>query len=77
MEIIFIIQANIKILFIAYTIQNIGIPKEISVLFHSASNYDYHFIIKEVVEEFKGKSRFLGEDTEKKHYLFRLNSKKS
>ena len=27
-------------------------PKEITVIFHSGSNYDYHFIIKELAEEF-------------------------
>ena len=31
------------------------IPKEISVVFHNGSTYDYHFIIKELAEEFEGK----------------------
>ena len=28
------------------------IPKEIPVVFHNGSTYDYHFIIKELVKEF-------------------------
>ena len=37
------------------------IPKEIPVVFHNVSTYDYHFIIKESAEEFE----CLGENTEK------------
>ena len=36
-------------------------PKEISVVFHNGSNYDYHFMIKELVEEFEGQFECLGE----------------
>ena len=28
-------------------------PKKIPVAFHNGSNYDYHFIMKELAEEFK------------------------
>ena len=31
------------------------IPKEIPAVFHNGSTYDYHFIIKELAEEFEGK----------------------
>ena len=41
------------------------IPKEISVVFHNGSTYDYHFIIKELVKEFDGNFECLGENTEK------------
>ena len=41
------------------------IPKEIPILFHNESTYDYHFIIKQLAEEFKGKFDCLGENTEK------------
>ena len=41
------------------------IPKEISVVFHNRSTYDYHFIIKELVKEFDGNFECLGENTEK------------
>ena len=41
------------------------IPKEIPVVFHNGSTYDYHFIIKELVKEFEGNFECLGENTEK------------
>ena len=41
------------------------ITKEIPVVFHNGSTYDYHFIIEEVVKEFKGNCDCLGENTEK------------
>ena len=41
------------------------IPKEIPVVFHNCSTYDYHFIIKELAEEFEGEFERLGENTEK------------
>ena len=28
------------------------VPKKIPMAFHNGSNYDYHFIIKELAEEF-------------------------
>ena len=37
------------------------IPKEIPIVFHNGSNYDYHFIIKELVKEFDGNFECLGE----------------
>ena len=40
-------------------------PKEIPIVFHNGSTYDYHFIIKELVKEFEGNSECLGENTEK------------
>ena len=41
------------------------IPKEIPVVFHNGSTYDYHFIIKELVKEFNSNFECLGENTEK------------
>ena len=41
------------------------ITKEIPVVFHNGSKYDYHFITKELVNEFKGNFECLGENTEK------------
>ena len=41
------------------------IPKEIPVMFHNGSTYDYHFIIKELAIEFKGEFDCLGENSEK------------
>ena len=41
------------------------IPKEIPIVFHNGSTYDYHFTIKEIVKEFDGNFERLGENTEK------------
>ena len=41
------------------------VPREIPVKFHNGLTYDYHFIIKELAEEFKGEFTCLGENTEK------------
>ena len=52
---------------VAHNICNLRykIPKEIPVVFHNGSTYDYHFIIKELVKEFEGNFECLGENTEK------------
>ena len=41
------------------------IPTEIPLVFHNGSTCDYHFIIKELAEEFEGEFECLGENTEK------------
>ena len=41
------------------------IPKEIPIVFHNGSIYDYNFIIKELVKEFDGNFECLGENREK------------
>ena len=41
------------------------IPREIPVVFHNGSTYDYHFITKQLAKEFKGNFDCLGENTEK------------
>ena len=41
------------------------VPKEIPVVFHNGSTYDYHFIIKELVKEFQDNFECLGKNTEK------------
>ena len=41
------------------------IPKEIPVVFHNGSTYDYHFVMKELPEEFEGEFECLDENTEK------------
>ena len=43
--------------------------KKIPIVFHNGSNYDYHFIIKELTEEFKKQFTCLAENTEK-HITF-------
>ena len=42
-----------------------SMPKEILVVFDNGSNYDYHFIIKELAKDFEGKFNCLGENIEK------------
>ena len=47
------------------------VPKEIPVVFHNGSTYDYHFIIKELMKEFDSNFECLGENTEKyKHFQY-------
>ena len=41
------------------------IPKEIPVVFHNGSTYDYRFIINKLAKEFYGQLESLGENTEK------------
>ena len=50
-------------------------PKEIPVVFHNGSTYNFHFIIKEVVKELEGQFECLGQNT-KKHITFSLAMKK-
>ena len=51
----------------AYSFCNLKfiVPSEIPVVFHNWSNYDYHFIIKELVNEFEEQFECLGENAEK------------
>ena len=53
LEIIVIIQRNYK--GAAHSIGNLKccVPKKITIVFHNGSNYDYHFIIKELAENLK------------------------
>ena len=37
------------------------VPKEIPIVFHNGSTYDYHFIIKKLAEEFESEFECLGE----------------
>ena len=51
------------------------VPKGIPVVFHNGSTYDYLFIIKKLVKEFKGSFECLGENTEK-YIIFSVPIKK-
>ena len=51
------------------------ILKEIPVVFHNGSTYDYHFIIKELAKELEAEFECLGENTEKIHKFFSTNQK--
>ena len=52
---------------VAHVICNLkySIPKKCPVVVHNGSNYDYHFIIKELVKEFEGEFNCLGENIKK------------
>ena len=50
-------------------------PKEIPVVFHNGSTYDYHFIINQLAKEFNGQLDCLGENT-KKYITFSVPIKK-
>ena len=52
---------------VAHSICNLefNVPNEIPVVFHRGSNYDYHFIIKELVNEFEGQFECIEENKEK------------
>ena len=49
--------------------------REIPVKIHNGSKYDYHFIIKELAEEFKGQFECIVENTEK-YITFSVTIKK-
>ena len=51
------------------------VPKEIPIVFHNGSTYDYHFILKELVMEFEGNFECLYENT-KKYITFSVPIKK-
>ena len=51
------------------------IPKEIPIVFHNGSTYDYHFIIKKLVKEFEGNFEWFGENTEKYIIIVPLKKK--
>ena len=61
----------------AHSISNLRYvtPKEIPVVFHNGSTYDYHFIIKELAKEFEGQFEYLGKNT-KKYITFSVPIKK-
>ena len=63
LEINAIIQVNIEVLHIEYVIVYLKYctSKKRTIIIHNAPNYDYHFLINEIVEEFKKKFTCLGE----------------
>ena len=54
----------------------LNVPNEIPAVFHNGSNYDYHFIIKELANDFEGELECLGENTEKYKKFFVRQKKK-
>ena len=54
LETIVIKQVNIELLHILYVNQSIAYLKKLALIFQNESNYDYHFFIRKLAEEFKG-----------------------
>ena len=52
------------------------ISKEIPVVFHNGSTYDFHFIITQLAEEFSGRFECIGKNMENK-LLFQYRFKKN
>ena len=48
---------------------------EVSVVFHRGTNYNYHFIIKELANQFERQFECLGKNTEK-HKTFSVSIEK-
>ena len=59
----------------AHSISNLryNLPKKIPILIHNSSRYEDLSIIKKLPEEFEGKFKCLGENTEKIYNFFRTN----
>ena len=51
------------------------VPKNIPIVLHNGSTYNYHCIIKHIPEKFKGWFECLGENTEK-YIIFQYQLKK-
>ena len=62
---IVILQVNTKTQHAVLCNLKFNVPNEIPVVFHNGSNYDYHFIIKELENEFEEQFECIGENTEK------------
>ena len=54
-----------------------SVPKRIQIVFHNVSNYDYHFIIKVLAEEFKKTIYLFRRKYWKINILYSSNGKKS
>ena len=53
-----------------------SVPKEITIFSHNGSNYDYHFVIKKLAQEFEGQFNSSGENAQKNN-LLSFNRKRS
>ena len=52
-------------------------PKEIPVVFHNGSTYEYHFIIKELAKEFEGQFEWMFWENTEKYITFSVPIKKN
>ena len=65
------LQVNMDAQHTVFVNQIFNMSHEISVVFHNGSSYHYHFIINELANEFEGKFKCFGENTEKLKTFFR------
>ena len=65
LEIIAFLQVNTAVQHTVFVHLKFNLPSEIPILFHSSSNYDFHFIIKELANEFDGQFECIGENRER------------
>ena len=56
---------------------NYSMPKRIPIVFHNGSNYDYNFIIKELVEELKKTIYLFGRKHWKIHKPYKSHRKRA
>ena len=63
-EIIVIIHGTVEALRMTYNLKH-SVPIKVPIVFNNGSNYDYHFIIKELEEKFKKQFICLDGNTEK------------
>ena len=64
---------------VAHSICNskFNVSNEITAVFHNGSNYDYHFIIKELANEFAGQFKCFGEQRKVQNFLYSNKKGKS
>ena len=55
-----------------------SVPKKLFIVFDSGSNYDFHFVIKELAEELKKKTTYLFRRKYRNiHYFYSSNRKRN
>ena len=63
-EIIIVMQVNIEGQHKVFANSKFNVPNEISVVFDNGSNYDYHFVMRELANKCEGQFECLGESKE-------------
>ena len=67
----------VKLHIIVIIQENIEVPKSLPIVFHNGSNYDYHFIIKDLAEEFKKQCTWWRRTYWKIYNLYSSNKRRS
>ena len=77
LETIVILQINTDMQHIVYVTLDLMFIMKLLQFFQNESNYDYHFIMKELANEFGGQFECLWENTDKYKTIFRSNVKRN